>query len=354
MTIENNAIDLSLDFALSCMDETQATRVLSTFQTAITRLLTSERTPIGNLSLINDHELTQLVDWNGDFPATVQKCIHSVFLEQVNLNPHRPAIFSFDLNLSYVELNDYAVRLAHHLQTIGVGPGTIVPLCFPKTTWAAIAQLAVLKAGGACASLGPDQPIKRLHAIIQDTGASVVLCSPKFATLFQDLSLAVISVDAKLLEDMQDTTPVHSNVKPSDTAFVVFTSGSTGVPKGVMLSHAALATSSQAHGSAMGINSGTRVLAFAAFTYDVSIQDLWTTLQRGGTTVIISDEDRLSTERLTEAINNGSVNWADLTPTVAALLRPESVPTLRTISLGGEAVSQGVLDMWENAGLRVM
>lgn len=171
----------------------------------------------------------------------------------------------------------------------------MVPLCFDKSTFPVIAMLAVLKAGGVCVSLGPSQPRNRLQHIVADTKASVVLTSSEHAHIFNLPHIQTIVVDEHLLASLPlQVQPARVDVDGQNAAFVVYTSGSTGLPKGVIISHSSVATSSEAHGSFMGIGPGSRVLNFAAWTFDLSIRDVFTTLQRGGCVCIISDYDRLN------------------------------------------------------------
>lgn len=139
-------------------------------------------------------------------------------------------------------------------------------------------------------------------------------------------------------------------VKPQHPAVVIFTSGSTGKPKGIVLEHVEVCTSSLAHGTLQGLGPGSRVLQFAAYTFDVSLQDIYTNLMLGGTLCVPSDEARMN--NLAGVINDMNINYACLTTTVACLLKPAQVPTLKTLTLAGEAVTREALETWaDNAEL---
>lgn len=114
--------------------------------------------------------------------------------------------------------------------------------------------------------------------------------------------------------------------------------GSTGKSKRVLLNHRALCTSFTAHGTFLHLGTGSRVLQFVAFTFDISVQDIFTTLARGGCVCLASEEERLGD--LTVAMKDIRVNWACLAPSVAAILRPNLTPTLQTLVLAGEPIDK--------------
>ncbi|KAJ5742201.1 hypothetical protein N7533_011610 [Penicillium manginii] len=301
------------------------------------------------LDLTTDKTLRQINQWSPMSLQTIARCVHEVFEERAVQTPSAPAVSAWDLSLTYAELNQWANRLAHYLQTLGVGPEVLVPLCFDKSAFNVVSMLAVLKAGGAFVPLDPTHPAERHRAIITDTNARVVLTSPLYSTHFSVLVLGVVMVDLQNLSQLPSSEVSASTVSPSSAAVVIYTSGSTGKAKGVVLEHRNLCTSMEAHGSALKIGPSSRVLQFAAHIFDISLQDILTTITRGGCVCIPSLQQR--DNDLPGAITKYQVNWACITPTVAGhLLEPKLVPTLKTLTLAGEAVSQRVVDIWSPAG----
>ena len=136
--------------------------------------------------------------------------------------------------------------------------------------------MAVLKAGGACVHLGATQPIARLAQIVLDSGTKVLLADPQHSEIFQDL-VEVITIAPEFLENLHSRDPLPM-VRPSNPAFVLLTSGSTRKPKGIIVEHGSLCSSSKAHGTNRKVGPHTRLLQFAAYTFDVSVADIFTTL----------------------------------------------------------------------------
>ena len=335
----------------SCvLTERQAEAVAQAFCRTLQFILNNSSSTYEALGWLSESDQTTVGLWNEGSPATMNNCLHDMFSEQVKARPGATAICSWDGELKYSELDELSDQLGGQLIKLGVERGSLVPLCFEKSIWAVVAILAVLKAGGSYVPMVPDHPDARITSLLEDTGAGLVLVSEtqesRFARLAVTPHLAVSPAVMSSLNspETQDEKPSWPSSQPSDVAIVIFTSGSTGRPKGILLEHRALCTSISAHGKALQVTPASRVLQFAAFTFDISLQDIFTTLAHGGCVCMPSEHDRLND--LTGAINRMEVNWAGLTPTVAALLRPDAVPTLKTLVLAGEAVTEQVIKLW--------
>jgi amino acid adenylation domain-containing protein len=336
-----------MGYSTSTLCEDQAENIASTFKQSLYRMVDNAQAPVEALDLISERDVSQIMEWNQSQPQVVDAVIHNVFKSQAQVSPDAQAISSWDGDFTYLELDELSDILAQHLaRRLTVGPEVIVPLCFDKSRWTVVVMMAVLKAGGVIVCLGPSQPISRLEAIIQQCHSPpTIITEPKYAYRFEHLSQTTFSFDPSFFATIT-RNEVHSLplVNPSNAAYIIFTSGSTGTPKGIVTEHRALCTSSQAHGSTWHINPGTRVFNFAAYTFDISTSDIFTSIMRGATVCMPSEDDRLND--LGGAIAKAQANWTFLTPTVATLLADSDVPSLRTMVLGGEASTKAVLKAW--------
>ncbi|KAH8727297.1 hypothetical protein GQ44DRAFT_648966, partial [Phaeosphaeriaceae sp. PMI808] len=209
-------------------------------------------------------------------------------------------------------------------------------------------MLAVLKAGGAFVPLDPEHPAIRYEEIFRQTGAQVVLTSSQHAMLFASSGRHQITVSKASTSQLPIVVNIaKSLVEPENAAYIIFTSGSTGVPKGVVLEHRAVLTSCLGHGQAFGIADLSRVLQFASYTFDACIAEIITTLLYGGCICVPSNSDRRN--NLAKAITTMDVNWTFLTPSVARLLDPSLVPSLKILVIGGEQVSSADWDRWQSS-----
>ncbi|KAF1935488.1 hypothetical protein EJ02DRAFT_439207 [Clathrospora elynae] len=341
-------VEVGLAFRTTCMDQGQATRLAGTLGAAIAAITAEPDSRVQDLNIATEEEVAQLWAWNHDVPPSMDACIHDLFAEKARDQPSAPAICSWDGEMTYQELDDYSTKLAGHLVQLGVEPEDIVPLCFEKSMWTIVAMLAVLKAGGAFAPLDPDHPRSRHEEIFKQTQSKVVLTSAQYASLWDESRLPAIAVSQASMRRLPNTADaILPAGLASNTAYIMFTSGSTGIPKGVVLEHRAVSSSCQGHGKVLGFTTRTRTLQFAAYTFDICIEEIFTTLLNGGCVCVPTEDDRRSNPA--NAMNEMDVNLADLTPTVARLLIPGTIPSLTTLVLGGEFITEEDCDRWPRA-----
>ena len=242
--------------------------------------------------------------------------------------------------VSYHDLNARANQLARHLRTLGVGPDVRVGLCVERGPQMCAAVLGILKAGGAYVPLDPAYPAERLQLMLSGADAPVLLTQSRLLPTLPAHPHA-LCLDTHWPDDERTDNP---NTLPaaSDLCYVLYTSGSTGVPKGVAMEHGALHNLIhwQAQNSQMGAND--RTLQFASPSFDVSFQEMWATWATGGTLVLVPDTLRRDPRGLLRLIEREQVNRLFL-PFVALHLLASAVKdndpvpdSLREIMTAGE------------------
>lgn len=347
---------LLLQYSPDFIDSEMATRLVQCLQQTVKALAANPNQPMDQISMVTSDDIKQLSCWEQETARVDEKrCIQDVVHEHRLLHPNAAAVCAWDGRLTYEELDQKSDQLAQYLRSSGVGPEVMVPLCFDKSVWAIVSQLSVMKAGGMVVSVNPQHPNERLQGILDDVGARIMLTTPRYSDRFLAILPQVVEVGPGFYDNLPEgLEEAISTVRPENAAFIIYTSGSTGKPKGVVLTHSAVCASLQAHGKAYGMNSDTRSVQFASYTFDASISDIWGTLSHGGCVCVISEEDRMN--KLQAAINSYEVNLAQLTPTVAGLLDFSKLPSLRTIVLGGEPVKEVMVEQLHasNSQLTVM
>jgi non-ribosomal peptide synthetase component F len=322
--------------------------VASTFSGAIDLILEKAQSKVADLDLFNSRDREQIWDWNRNEPTTVPGCVHEYVHRQVLIAPEKQAVCSWDGDFTYFELHRLSNKLAYYLCQIGVGPEILVPHCFDKSKWSTVCTLAIMKAGGGSVGLSPTHPVDRLQAIVESCRSKVVVAAHQHVQMFRGIVDKVIDFTPEFITGLPNVPAgfAFPRVAAHNTAFVSFTSGSTGVPKGIVLQHDSLISSIHAHGNQWNVGSESRVIQYSAYAFDASMSDTYTTLCLGGTVCIPSENDRLND--LAGAINRLGVNWAFLTPRLIGTLSPRSVPGLKYIVLGGEAIKPEDIDPWIN------
>lgn len=339
--LTNGKVDLKLRYDGHVLADVQP--LLYQFEHVIRQLNdeTSKLT-LGDIDMCSPEDISQIWKWNAPYPNTVDKCIHSLIEKQAKSRPDAPAICSWDGNFSYYELDKLSTRLSRHLVDLGVEPEVIVPLCFEKSAWTIVAMLAVMKAGGATCVLDPSHPKKRLEDILHTVSAKLLLASPLYSKFCASLIDPVFVVDEHTIEAIgsYDFMPSSTEVSPKNAAYAVFTSGTTGKPKGSVIEHRAFASNAVALAKDFKMFRTSRTLQYSAFSYDPYMLEIMGTLINGGCVCVIQEEARTNPRGLTEAINDMGVNWALLTPSVARLIVPSEVPSLEVLILGGEGMTR--------------
>ena len=285
-------------------------------------------------------------------PEWVESCTHWKIAERIKNQPDAPAIVSWDAQFTYGEFGKMVQKLAGKLQQLGVGPEVFVPVCFPKSAWAPVAMSAIMFAGGAFATLDPTAPKERLQSILDDTQAKLVLVHPETESVLDGLNVEVFSVHEESVTALPDPeSPVLADTTPDNASLIIFTSGSTGKPKGMIHTHRSMCSSAHGYGNDMHMGPGTRLFQFSAYTFDVGMMDNLTPLMQGACICIPSNEERMND--LVGVINRMKADFVFLTPTVADLLTPQEVPTLKTVCLVGEAVTKKVREKWTGKDSKV-
>jgi amino acid adenylation domain-containing protein len=340
--------EIHFDYSPKILSASQVNHVIDMFDQVLDNLIShniNHRT-VGDVDLLSDRSVRQIRDWNAASPPRVEKCADELIQQQALLHPRADAICSWDKNFTYGQLEIVSSRLARHLSGLGIKPEVFVVLCFEKSAWAVVAQLAVLKAGGAFVSIDPSHPDSRLKMLIDEIGTGLVLCSSSVhakVSRLCDKSFAVCQTSVSQLPDSPLALP-GVRPTPANAAYAIFTSGTTGKPKATVVEHTALSTTALAMTDALHMDAGTRALQFSNYTFDVSVLEIMMTLMTGGCVCVPSEEERMN--NLGGAIRRMEANYMSSPPAIVNTLEPTSVPTLKTIISGGEKMPSNHIDRW--------
>lgn len=269
--------------------------------------------------------------------------IQKVFERQVEATPESIAVKFGEDRLTYVELNNRANQLAHYLINQGVQSETIVAICFERSIEMIISILAVLKSGGAYLPIDAKLPTIRMNYLLEDSQANYILCQQSSFNLFTENYQVINIEDPAITDEIKDcpkSNPLVEAVTANSLAYVIYTSGSTGQPKGVLQQHKTIVNLVKHQ----QLSEPLLTLQFAPISFDVSIQEIATTLLTGGCLVLINQQDKDNLQRLPQLIFNQSIQRLFVPPVVANLLaeiinqQHIELPELKEIIVAGEAL----------------
>ncbi|KAJ5946544.1 hypothetical protein N7454_003383 [Penicillium verhagenii] len=348
--VSASVAEIHFNYSTETLTSVQVTHVIDTFDQILNDIISADprKRSIGSLDLLSQRSCRQIRDWNATMPPRVEKCADELIQQQALLHPRAEAICSWDKDFTYGQLDIVASRLARYLTSCGIKPEVFVVLCFEKSAWAIVAQLAVLKAGGAFVSIDPSHPDSRLQMLIDEIGADLVLCSAALQSKMSKLCKKALAVSQTGISQLPESPLALPGTRPtpSNAAYAIFTSGTTGKPKATVVEHMALSTTAVAMMDALHMNSGTRALQFSNYTFDVSVLEIMMTLMNGGCVCVPSEEERMN--NLGGAIRRMEANYMSSPPAIVNTLEPKSVPTLKTIITGGEKMPANHIDRWHD------
>ncbi|RKI15222.1 non-ribosomal peptide synthetase [Corallococcus sp. AB030] len=304
---------------------------------------------VSSLQLLAGAERQQmLVEWNATRAPFPEACMHSLFEEQVRLAPNAVAAVFEGTQLTYAQLDARANQLAHALRRRGVGPEVRVALSVERSLDVVIGLLGILKAGGAWVPVDPLLPRERLAFMLEDSAAQVLVTQQPLVDRFPEALHAralCLDTERESLAEEPTNAPV-TGVTPANMAYLLYTSGSTGTPKGTAVEHRSVANLVTHEAVAYGIGPGSRVLQFASLSFDLSVEEIFTTLCNGATLVLAPLEKLMPGAPLPVLLREQELSVVSLTPAALAATSSEGLPKVRTVISGGEALPADVVARW--------
>jgi len=359
VAFELSGLLLKLVYSRAHYDAGTVERMLGHLKCLLEGAIDHGHKPVSDQPLLTPSERHRmLVEWNDTarrFPA--ERCVHELVAEQAARTPRATAVDSAAGALTYRELDERANRLARYLARRGVAPGTLVGVCLPRTPDLVVALLAILKAGGAYLALDPEHPAERLQAILRDAAAGALVSTRALATRLGVAPESVVALDAEHAGIAAEPTACpEARVGVHDLAYVVYTSGSTGQPKGISIPHSALLNHTFALAEHYAISDSDRRLQFVSVSADVLIADLFPVLIRGGAVVLRSEREPLSIGDFLRFLETRKVTMTGIPSAywhewVRAMANGEAAPipsSLRVVVSGMDSARPELFAIWRS------
>jgi len=346
-------LDGLFDYAEDLYEPALIERAAIHFGRILTQAVTGPHVRIKDIQLIADDELDILSAPYEDDGVNDDRPVHEHIAVHAARTPDKTAILYADEVWSHSRLDQSANKLAHRLIKLGVGADISVAIAVKRSPQAIVGILATLKAGGAYIPVEPDHPTTRNHHILRDGGVKVILThSWLLDRIPEGLDATILELDRLDLSQEPDSAPdVH--IHKDQLAYIMYTSGSTGLPKGVAVEHGPLTHHLQNTSRVYGMSQASRELPFLPFSSDGGHERWMNPLMEGGS-IILPDQPLWTPEETLTAMrkhgaNNASIpttylqqlaEWADLT---------DSAPPMRLYSFGGEGLAQQTFDLVSKA-----
>ena len=319
-----DSLEGSLQYRTAAFEPDAPTRVLDHFLTLLDGAMAAPDTALGRLPVLPPRERATLLADTTHAPGNARITLPALFAAQAAATPETVAVVEGDTALTYAELDAAVRRRAHRLRERGAGPGTLVGIALPRSAAQLVAVLGTLTAGAAYLPLDPDHPAERLAFIRADAGLTLETATDP---------------GPEDRDRLPDAPPAPAPPALTDPAYVLYTSGSTGVPKGVEVSHAALANLLAALRDTTGTRPGSRWLGLTSLSFDISTVELFLPLITGGTVVLVPEGRHRDGSVLTALVERHRLTHVQATPSgwrtmlAAGLHAPDLVALT-----GGEAL----------------
>ncbi|MGW1684359.1 amino acid adenylation domain-containing protein [Streptomyces albidoflavus] len=342
LTHHADGVRFMVEYDTALFDEATVTRFTHHVEQVLRRTLRTPHAPLGELTAPSGADRAALARMGrlDEAQPAVEDTLHGLFECQARRTPGAVALVSGERTVRYGELDGRANTLAHDLRAGGAAPGERVALLLPRGPELIAAVLGVLKSGAAYLPLDPSLPTARLARLLDDGAPVTLLTTASVLTGHPGIGTDEAPWTVRLVEEVEGGPTAHppeGGARPEDPAYCIYTSGSTGDPKGVVVPHRGPVNLVRGHGVG---HAAPRTLQWTSPAFDVSVQEIFTTLCTGAELVLIDDEVRHDAAAVAEAVRRHGVErlFMPCTPLRYLLETGPELPSLREVYSAGEAL----------------
>ena len=331
----DEAIQIDIVYSTSLFREETIVRLGEHLHNLLSVISAGLNIRIGEINILSEAEQNELLynfnNTQSNFPQ--EKTIHQLFEEQAIRIPDKVAVVFGGDGMTYQELNTRSNQLAQVLREKGVEPSSIIGIMVERSFEMIIGILGVLKAGGAYLPIDPEYPKDRIRFMLNDSDVSLLLTQSWLADNIAFESEVVI-LDAIVFVDNVNFNMCSEQL--NSLAYIIYTSGSTGKPKGVMVEHKSLINYCIGQIKRLEIDERDRSLQTSSITFDMSVEQIFTTLLCGATLYLIDKDVLLNQSMLKKFLFNNSITYLHVVPSLLETMDLEGLEKLRVIVSGGE------------------
>ncbi|CAM4460582.1 non-ribosomal peptide synthetase [Paenibacillus tarimensis] len=347
MVEENNEeLHVTIHYPASCYQPEMIARMSAHYSHITRQVLDNPNVFLHELVMITEAERKQILEEfqpkRNDLPH--EKTIHERFQEQVLQFPHKTAIQCGDCKVTYDELNKRANQLARGLQAEGVRPGHLVGILSERSVDMMAGILAILKAGGAYVPIDPAYPDQRIQHILSDSRASHILVQASHYNRIKNSKPIILDSQQWVQEDHSN---LENEVSSRDLAYVLYTSGSTGAPKGVMIEHRSVLNFLQTLETRSPLSAQDVLLQKTSVAFDASVWELFWWMMKGASLCLLETGGEKDAGVIIDAVQKHQVTHLEFVPSmlqvfvdyVETFAQADRLASLKYVSVGGEVLS---------------
>ena len=336
-----SGLHATLEYSTDLFERSTIERMANGFRSLVQSVLDEPHRRLSEIPILSNAEReTILRTWNATRrPFPRERCIHEFVEDWARNTPDATAIVCEWESLSYAELNRRADELARRLRAGGARPERLIGLCLPRSPALIIAMLAVLKAGAGYVPIDPEYPRERIRQMSDDAEFGLLVTGSHSREKLTSVHAPVLCIDEPFVETVDESdTGTRSAACPDDVAYVLYTSGSTGVPKGVVIPHRCVVH--LVFGTCANIGMRDVVSQISTPSFDLAAYEIWGALTQGAKLVIVSHDTALDPALLAAEIVRHGITVLCLTTSLFHLIAheaPHAFRHLQYVVFGGEA-----------------
>ncbi|MBQ4424779.1 MAG: amino acid adenylation domain-containing protein [Lachnospiraceae bacterium] len=288
-----------------------------------------------DISLLTPEKKALLDGFNATETAYERTDLVTLFRRRAKEYPDRTAVIYKDTRLSYREVDALSDRIAAYAQNLGIGNEDVISILIPRGEYMVTATLGALKSGAAYQPLDPSYPPERLSFMVEDAGAKLVIADEELLDRLPDYRGPVLLL--KDIVSLPETAPKASGLTAESLLILLYTSGTTGKPKGVMLTHGNLVNFCHWYRGHYGLTADSVVAAYASYGFDACMMDLYTSLTTGAAVCIVPEDIRIDLPVLNRYYTENGVTHVFMTTQMGRMFASEMPDSpIRHLSVGGE------------------
>lgn len=353
-TENGEAIDCAIEYRTQLFSNETIQRFFNYLTNIIDQVKDNDQVLLQDLSLLDDAGYEELIRKNdfSDIGYPTSDTLVTMFEKQVAMTPDKVALVLDDETMTYSQLNSRANQIAIELRSRGIGRNDIVGLLSGKTMETVVQMLGIIKAGGAYLPIDVAYPEKRIKYSIENSGAKLVLLKKEFANLISDVKAELLFTD-DMGQAAGAENPEQIN-SPTDLCYVLYTSGTTGNPKGVMIQHKNVVRLLFNDAFQFDFCSTDVWTMFHSHCFDVSVWEMYGALLRGGTLIVVEPDVARDPSAYLAVVHKHRITVLNQTPTafynLDEVVKSQGItlPHIRYVIFAGEALLPAKLKTWNN------